>query len=87
MSNVVSLRTRREYVLPDTPQNQGVVALLKAALARAERGEIQNVFFAFTDGEGNAGGSWDGVPSLLLMAAARMVRRIHNNLDGKGDRE
>jgi hypothetical protein len=85
MATVVSLQTRREFVLSDAPQNAGAVALLKDALVRAERGEVQNVFLAYTDSEGSAGGTWDGRPSYLLMAAARLVRRIHNKLDGKGE--
>jgi len=85
MGDVVSLATRREFILPEGEQCQGAVALLQDALVRARRGEIQSVFLSYTDKEGNAGGCWDGKPSFLLMSAARLVRRIHNYMDGKGE--
>lgn len=71
--------------MPCGPANEGAVHILQQALVRAQRGEIQSVFLAYADGEGTPSGCWDGRTSHLLLAAMRLVRRIHRYLDGRSD--
>lgn len=67
--------------LPTGDINQGVVDLLRDALAKALAGEIQHVAVVYADKDGDTGGSYDGKPATLLFALARMGRRIHAGVD------
>jgi hypothetical protein len=78
--NVVSLSGEP---VAEVPYNRSVVDLLNDAIARAKRGEIEHLFIAYTDKDGGAGGTYDGKPSFLLFAAARLQRRIHEYVDSK----
>lgn len=65
------------------PVNHGVVNILRDALAMAERGEIDHVFIAHADKDGGVGGMYDGKPSNVILAAERLMRRLHEYLDRK----
>ena len=77
---VVSLRGGS---LPMTDCNHGVVDVLRDALARAEGGEIDHVAIAYTDKDGTPGGTYDGKPSFVVYAMARLIRRVHTYVDEK----
>lgn len=79
MSDVIPLHGEQ----PAEEVNNGVVGLLRDALARALRGGIEHIAIVYTDKEGNPGGTYDGKPSHILFALARMERRVHNYVDGK----
>jgi len=51
--------------------HQGCVLLLRDALARAERGDIQSIVIAYADAKGNTGRMYDGVPPHILYALKR----------------
>jgi hypothetical protein len=80
-SNVVSIKTGRAIEIPSGIVKHSIVSLLEDSLIRARRGEIDSILIAYADNDGNTGGVWDGRASYLLLAAARLIRRIHNWID------
>lgn len=79
--NVVGLRGELPTV--NAEANQGCIDILRDALARAERGEIDHVAVAYTDKDGAPGGTYDGKPSFVIYAMSRLSRRVHAWVDHK----
>lgn len=61
--------------------SQGVIDILRKALAMAEAGEFHNVVVTYSDRLGQWGRMFDGSPSCLFFAASRFAHEMQIEMD------